>query len=734
MKKFIKLLAVLIVVFASTVSAQIDWGADSIVITDETQLRQFANRVNSGFVFYGQTITLKNDIDLEYREWVPIGNLSFRFQGTFDGNGNVIAGVYINSNQSWQGFFGYSAGTIKNLGVVVNITGNSNIGGLVGLHEGIIENCFALGTITATGRSVGGLVGGNSPDVNLGRINAIILNSYANVDIKGGSNAGGLVGSKGGGSIENSYAAGNVEGNDYVGGLVGDVLWHAIITNSHATGNVKGNSNVGGLLGNNGGTITNSHATGNVEGNSNVGGLSGRNGRTIRNSYATGDINGNNNIGGLVGINDGAIENCYAEGNVEGTTIIGGLVGSNNSSGTITSGTIKNSYATGNVLGRGVDGEVRLEAGREVGGLVGFNNGGSIENCYAAGNVEGIRKVGGLVGSSAGRQLVESEIKNSYATGNVSGHENIGGLVGELSGSNARITNCYATGSVVGAGQPLGAGLLHIITPAVGVGGLVGRNMGGAIRTSFATGSVEGPNNVGGLVGLLSATIENSYATGNVSGSGRNIGGLVGDVVRLFSSSTFPNITNSYATGDVFGCSFVGAFIGTTGDGVTNSYASGDVGGTGVNIGGLTGNGGSVSATTGMRTITQMRQQNTFNNWNFTTIWSIAPNINDGMPYLRASENAGTTSITRNFATRRNNSASFAGIKNGQIHLNLQAGNYTVELYNLQGRLINRANISAINGVNAIGLRTDNLANGVFVLNVKQSGVSVLRQKIRTGK
>jgi len=87
------------------------------------------------------------------------------------------------------------------------------------------------------------------------------------------------------------------------------------------------------------------------------------------------------------------------------------------------------------------------------------------------------------------------------------------------------------------------------------------------------------------------------------------------------------------------------------------------------------------------------------------------------------------TSITQT-ANKKPTSISFAGIKNGQINLQLQAGNYTAELYNLQGRMINRTNIAATNGLNATGLRTDNLAKGVFFLNVKQAGNSVLRQKI----
>ena len=75
-------------------------------------------------------------------------------------------------------------------------------------------------------------------------------------------------------------------------------------------------------------------------------------------------------------------------------------------------------------------------------------------------------------------------------------------------------------------------------------------------------------------------------------------------------------------------------------------------------------------------------------------------------------------------------SAAFAGIRNGQINLRLTAGNYTVELFNPQGRMVGNVNISATSGVNATGLRTDNLARGVYILNVKQAGISVLQRKI----
>jgi hypothetical protein len=92
-----------------------------------------------------------------------------------------------------------------------------------------------------------------------------------------------------------------------------------------------------------------------------------------------------------------------------------------------------------------------------------------------------------------------------------------------------------------------------------------------------------------------------------------------------------------------------------------------------------------------------------------------------------------SVSIYNNNGTAKksiSSAASFAGIRNGQINLNLKAGNYTAELYNVQGRMISKVEISAINGVNATGLKTNNLSRGIFILNVRQNGVSILRHKL----
>jgi hypothetical protein len=416
--------------FASTLAAVlvIAMGihAQDITISSVEELEAFRDAVNEGDDFKGKTVTLLNDLDLEGDEdnqWVPIES----FAGTFDGSNNVISGVYINTSSRGysKGLFTSVSGTIKNLGVDVNIKIEGSggyrptVGGLVAYNSGTIENSHATGNVEGDGH-VGGLVGHNDKGT--------IENSHATGNVKsdGGSSfyTGGLVGYNIG-TIENSYATGNVEGNSILGGLVGINGTNSnsgTIENSHATGNVKGNGPVGGLVGRNDkGTIKNSHASGDIESNfSHAGGLAGSNEDTIENSYATGNVKGKGaSTGGLVGTNGGTIENSYATGNVEGGSgsgsYTGGLVGYN--ANYDINATIKDSYATGNV------------SGRYAGGLVGYNDYGTIESSYATGDVEGSSYVGGLAGSTR-----SGTIENSYASGDVKrtgSSTYIGGLVGD---------------------------------------------------------------------------------------------------------------------------------------------------------------------------------------------------------------------------------------------------------------------------------------------------------------
>lgn len=151
--------------------------------------------------------------------------------------------------------------------------------------------------------------------------------------------------------------------------------------------------------------------------------------------------------------------------------------------------------------------DMEINGGSYIGSLVGYLDGGSVENCYATGVVSGDSYIGGLVG-----YLYNGSAENCYATGNVSGSDEIGGLVGNLDGGSAEY--CYATGVVSGDSY---------------IGGLVGNLYNGSAENCYATGKVIGGDRyIGGLVGdLYESSVKNCYAVGDVSG-GNRIGGLVG--------------------------------------------------------------------------------------------------------------------------------------------------------------------------------------------------------------
>ncbi len=228
--------------------------ADPYLIATPKQLDGV--RTNMEDSVYYQLI---DDIDLSgYPSWEPIGTNNDPFYGHFDGNGKIISGLTINSaGGNYVGLFGWawSTSSIKNTKLRnVNITGGSNLGGLVGLNSGFIENCSVTGTVSGDSY-VGGLVGSGSGGIS---------NSFSSADVSGMNSIGGLAG-RNDGTIRFSYATGNVSGSE-AGGLVGTNNEFGEIFHSFATGNVtETNSSEigGGLVGaNHKGKISYSYASG----------------------------------------------------------------------------------------------------------------------------------------------------------------------------------------------------------------------------------------------------------------------------------------------------------------------------------------------------------------------------------------------------------------------------------------------------------------------------------------
>lgn len=130
------------------------------------------------------TQTWNNDGSGNFKGFVPIGTNSTYFTGTFDGLGHTISNLYINrTDTDYVGLFGYATGTIRNVAItsdsVHGISGNNYVGGLVGYHSsGLIANCSVSNTIvTGVGNNVGGLVGNNHTQSNVGSYGTVNVNS-----------------------------------------------------------------------------------------------------------------------------------------------------------------------------------------------------------------------------------------------------------------------------------------------------------------------------------------------------------------------------------------------------------------------------------------------------------------------------------------------------------------------------------------------------------------------------
>ena len=527
---------------------QIEW---TPTITNVYQLQMMLLNPSTSY-------TLANNIDAsETNNWNYNGSMYngfspiLNFAGTLEGNNYTISNLYI--NRPYNGNIGLFANTTAgSIGDLIlsgaNISGLEWVGALAGVSHSTITNCSVTGTVNGLGAfasgfwgAIGGLVGENYGSINSCNTSVTVTSNS--------KNTGGLVGYNTG-AIANSYATGNViSTDDTVGGLVG-YNYTGSITNSYATGSVNGNYAVGGLVGwNDTGTLPNAGS--------------------ITNSYATGNVTsgyGYYNIGGLVGYNTGYISGSHATGNVNGWCTVGGLVGNNGGDTTEHNppvGSIDNCYYIGNVTGY-----------NSVGGLVGWNDLVPITNSYATANVIGSIYVGGLVGYNSG------SIASSHSIGSVIGNgDGIGGLVGINLGA---ITNSY-NASTVTSGGPWGTG------------GLVGENAhGGSITNSYNTGSVSGVKGVGGLTGNNEHVIDNCYNTGGVTGSGWDIGGLVGYNDNYFE---IPQITNSHNTGIVTstgtgtpnGFVDIGGLVGENAGSIATCYNTGNVNGSGMCIGGLVG-------------------------------------------------------------------------------------------------------------------------------------------------
>ena len=313
---------------------------------------------------------------------------------------------------------------------------------------------------------------------------------------------------------------------------------------------IEGELSDAGIFGHNSGEIKNlnvSNATLEIESsesNLNVGIIAGTNGGSISACTVSGRINvhvtafagaGNIylNVGGVAGQNNmfGQLTGCGFDGAIElGHTAgalnigVGGIIGKNFSAYNVENCTASVQIKHEGYVSHSVIGYVW------AGGIVGHHSTGALINCSASGSIESAFNAtksndcelygGGLVGymSSGKAQGCSSSVALTLTSTATSAPNGVygGGFAGYIKGT---VIGCFASGNV--SASALSTGGMYMGNCVIG--GFVGKNFGGSISQSYATGAVSilDGNDVtgGGFVGynMEKGNIENCYSRGKVT-------------------------------------------------------------------------------------------------------------------------------------------------------------------------------------------------------------------------
>ena len=423
--------------------------AEPYIIMNSQELADLAYMVNNFTTYSGTYFVLGSDIELNYgktvtgvddtlNNWVPIGNATFNFAGTFDGNGKKIKGLYINDNSSvnYAGLFGRGNGP-KNLTIDSGfVSSNATYtGGIIGYSNTVIENCINKAALnnTKSNSYLGGISGYGT--------------SFKNCD-----NAGTLIGLNVGGICGQGYYFENCNNNgeinatgNYCGGI-GAVDFKTTAQIKNCSNNeliTSSGTYLGGIFG----YITNYD-------NSSSASIS----VTITESTSSGKLNGAKYIGGIISCIDFnansssiVIRDCKSNMNIESQNIsfAGGICGylkSYSSYATI----IQNSIYNANIKNSGTSSSI----GGICGYLYSYNNSEVIMNCLSKGRIEddssSKNKIGGIIGLSDYGKIVNSFSKMEISSLKMN---YVGGISGSCNGGKIRYSY-YVSGNGITCASP----------------------------------------------------------------------------------------------------------------------------------------------------------------------------------------------------------------------------------------------------------------------------------------
>ena len=191
------------------------------------------------------------------------------------------------------------------------------------------------------------------------------------------------------------------------------------------------------------------------------------------------DFRGMHTIGGVAGRNQGTISDCHITITTLKSYGVGQYDGNSQLQGSMMGGIVGYNYATGVIELCSVEGKLQgygnsqtSNSGGYVGGIAGWNRGGSIDQCWFKGSL--------------------NENLNSGYGGNC-----IGGIAGRSMGNTASITNCWAYCDYLN-GYDYEAGIAGLAQGTIRNcwansvdGGTYNGNYLGAITPSASTGTIE---------------------------------------------------------------------------------------------------------------------------------------------------------------------------------------------------------------------------------------------------
>jgi hypothetical protein len=282
--------------------------------------------VQSGASSAAYIFNLRDGIDFNGSNTImgsfpPIPHL----RGTFNGNGNAITGLGVNTSGSGPyGLFGVIHFTpeLNRRGMVTNLTlndatvsGNGNAGGVAGISHGDITNTTVNNSTISGNGNAGGVAG-----ISHGNITNTTVN---NSTISGSGNAGGVAGISNGYITNTTVFNPTISGSENAGGVAG--ISHGGINTTTVNNLTISGENTGGIAGR--------VQTGSIVSNNSVR-------YDIQPASLNNRIQGTANAGGLVGINNGVIRDSvfispYIDTHITGTGNISGFVGRNDTLGTM---------------------------------------------------------------------------------------------------------------------------------------------------------------------------------------------------------------------------------------------------------------------------------------------------------------------------------------------------------------------------------------------------------------